>query len=44
MAEREYVEFWQMITSFQPSVAFYILQGKSNDWFLYEMQPWAEVG
>ena len=29
---------------FQSSVKFHIETSKSNDWFLYETQHWAEIG
>ena len=29
---------------FLPSVVFHMETCKANDWFLYEMQQWAEVG
>ena len=39
-----------MVKPFEHTVAFHIetsymiFQGKSSDWFLYEMQLWAEMG
>ena len=37
-----------VVNPFQPSATFHIeakyLKCKSNDWFLYEMQHWAEMG
>ena len=33
------------VNPYQPSVDFYIeMLSKSNDWFLYEMQHWVEMG
>ena len=41
-------QFYMVLNPFQPNVALYIetnnFHCKSNDWLVYEIQHWAEMG